>query len=132
MTVLNITQHPASPEQVEAGVIDPHGSLKTDIVGLLTFNDIPKNKDIRSRAVALADIAHKWAKETKATCAMIGGAPFLMAPLTQSLCDKGICPVFAFSKRESKEETLSDGSVVKTSVFKHAAFIKALAPEDLV
>ena len=55
---------------------------------------------------------------------MIGGALWLMAPLSFYLKSAGINPVFAFSKRESVEEVI-DGKTVKTNVFKHVGFVEA-------
>lgn len=55
---------------------------------------------------------------------MIGGAPFLMPVLDKALRNYGHRPIYAFSKRESVEKTNPDGTVVKTSVFKHAGFVE--------
>jgi hypothetical protein len=56
---------------------------------------------------------------------MIGGAPYLMAPLERSLRSVGVYPVYAFSVRESVEQTAPDGTVRKTNVFRHAGFVPA-------
>lgn len=64
--------------------------------------------------------------EEGAESAMIGGAPFLMAPLEGALRTRGVIPLYAFSVRESVEEALPDGSVRKTQVFRHAGFVPAV------
>ena len=56
---------------------------------------------------------------------MIGGAPFLMAPLESKLIEFGLDPVYAFSRRESVETVQDDGSVRKTTVFNHIDFVPA-------
>jgi hypothetical protein len=136
MKTLNLTQHPASAEQISAGVFDLKlGSeclassfgLKPEQFGYfptlsdcLTFDDIPTQGRMWSRAVLLAAAA----KASGAESAMIGGAPFFMATLELALAQRGIQPLYAFSKRESIEEALSDGSVKKTNVFRHVGFVK--------
>lgn len=118
--ILNLTQHNATPEQIAAGVIEPSSGDKAAIKELLTFTDPPCAASIRARAARLAVIASAYTDR-----AMIGGAPYLMAPLESELMDAGITPLYAFSRRESVEETQDDGSVVKRSVFKHVAFVEA-------
>lgn len=117
--IINLTQHPATPEQVEQGVKDLPEFLKDQLIAALTFNNLPTADDIKVRAAAICSIA----KETGATAAMIGGAPYLMGALEWALLRAKIQPLYAFSKRESVEEKLPDGSVKKTSVFKHAGFV---------
>jgi hypothetical protein len=60
-----------------------------------------------------------------ADAVMIGGAPYLMGPLTDALKDLGIEVCFSYSERVSVESSLPDGSVTKTSVFKHVGFVWA-------
>lgn len=55
---------------------------------------------------------------------MIGGAPFFTASLEHALKEKGIQPVYAFSKRVSTEIQQKDGSVEKVNVFKHLGFVE--------
>lgn len=66
-------------------------------------------------------------RELTATGAvMLGGAPFLMAPLERAFVEAGWRVLYAFSRRESVEEPQPDGSVRKTAVFKHIGFVEAL------
>lgn len=119
MNILNLTQHTATEDQLAAGVSEP--SDKAEVQRLLTFEALPTEGEIFSRALALAEIA----KGGGADAAMIGGAPFLMAPLEEALRTVGLSPVYAFSTRETVEDHLPDGSVRKTQVFRHSGFVPA-------
>jgi hypothetical protein len=131
--ILNLTQHIASADQINAGVIDFPPALRADIAALLTFNDCPTTDDIAERANEIANMAvenarsddHGAGAASFALSAMIGGAPWLMAPLANALRDQGIVPLFSFSKRNSIDVPQADGSVVKTAIFKHAGWLPA-------
>jgi hypothetical protein len=117
--ILNLTQYAGTEEQ---GVTDLTGGADRErLKSLLTFEAMPSRRDILFRARAIAELA----ATTEADAAMIGGAPYLMAPLEEALKLWGIMPLYAFSLRESVEETMPDGTVKKTAVFKHQGFIKA-------
>ncbi len=116
-TILNLTQHVPTREQYAQGVTN-HVDHKL-IQSLLTFVGMPTWDDVVARAEQLAALA----AETGAESAMIGGAPYLMAPLHSALAAKGIRPLYAFSERRSVETTQADGSVVKTAVFVHIGFV---------
>lgn len=120
--IINLTQHPATAEQVEAGVIDLQGQAHKTLVSKLTFNTLPDAAEIKSRAEAVA----KLAAGVQAEVAMIGGALWLMAPLAAALRQRGIKPVFAFSIRETQETPLPEGGVKKVAVFRHAGFVDAV------
>lgn len=116
MTTVNLTQHAATPDQQ---CVEPEGSEKLRIRELLTFDAVPGVKEMKMRAFELVSIALSH----KADRAMIGGAPYFMAHLEAAFRNSGIEPVYAFSQRESVDQTLPDGSVVKKTVFKHAGFV---------
>lgn len=118
--ILNLTQHPASPEQRAAGVIDPSPALKKQIQGLITFDDLPTPEFVAGRAIALAGLVESLPEEFKA--AMIGGAPFFMAPLERELLAIGCQPLYAFSRRIVEES--ADGSE-KRAFFRHEGFVPA-------
>lgn len=118
MEIINLTQHAASPEQRLAGVVEPHD--KNEVCQLLTFTEIPAPEVLVFRAEKLVAIA----TQSGADQAMIGGAPFFMSTLERLLREKGIEPVYAFSKRESVEVVNENGEVVKTNVFKHTGFVR--------
>jgi hypothetical protein len=115
--IVNLTQHQATPEQIEAGVSQ---SQSQEIRRLLTFESLPTRREIAERAEALAEIA----SATGADYAMIGGAPYLMSELEHALRDVGVTPLYAFSRRESIEEINENGETVKRTVFKHLGFVE--------
>ena len=118
MSILNLTQHGATPQQLEAGVVEP--SDKTLVCELLTFDDFPTEEKIRERAYDLAEYA-----QMEGPCkAMISGPPYLMSSLEAELIAHNIQPVYAFSGRVSVDEVQADGSVVKKTVFRHVRFIE--------
>ena len=136
--IMNLTQHTPTSEQLAAGVTcgDINDlSQPREIASLLTFDTLPTPVEVRHRAERLAEIASKtttlvdYGGETglcvneRFQFAMIGGAPYLMAPLEVALRAHGITPVYAFSVRESVDQTQPDGSVRKVTVFRHAGFV---------
>ena len=151
---LNFTQHSASKDQLEAGVIDLPESVQQVVKGLLTFHAVPSVEEIRDRAEKLAYEAnyqvwllaekqenelapYYWGEDehlapSPAQCrsefarVMIGGAPYLMGPLAAALRYHGLEPVFAFTERVSVDEVQPDGSVRKTAVFKHSGWVPAI------
>jgi hypothetical protein len=60
---------------------------------------------------------------------MLGGAPFFMEELSHAARELGLVPVFAFSRRESVEQTLEDGTVRKVAVFRHLGFVYPETPQ---
>jgi hypothetical protein len=113
--MLNLTQHKATEEQVAQGIEDlPQEQVKI-LANLLTFEEVPTAEEMRIRAKEIASLA----RQTGATAAMIGGAPFFMSSLEAALQSAGIQPRYAFSKRESVDQPQPDGSVRKVAVFKH-------------
>lgn len=126
--IINATMHVATPEQVKAGVI-----ASVDVADVINFYGIPSKEDMEISATEVAERIHaKHVEMCEPEClnpdyepcyAMIGGAPFFMAPLERALKSAGITPIYAFSKRESVEEHMPDGTVVKRNVFKHLGFV---------
>ena len=127
MRILNLTQHPATPEQVAAGIVDLTPAQRVFVSQWLTFEDVPTRRQINSRAALLAQAAANDSvgvgEVGQFDAAMIGGAPYLMGPLEEALLAQDIKPLYAFSRRESVETIAADGSVTKTNVFRHAGFV---------
>lgn len=121
MMILNLTQHPATPEQLSAGVIDLSPDDRAELARLLTFSECPDESILSARAASIARMAAGHSAGMKS--AMIGGAPYFMRPLENALRSVGIRPLYAFSVRESVERTRPDGAVEKTAVFRHAGFV---------
>lgn len=115
MKIFNLTQHPASPEQIEAGV---SGELTPDQKKDLNFSILPSRDELNFRAETFA----RYVKAKGYSAAMIGGAPFFMVPIHNALVKHNIKPLYAFSVRESIEK-VENGKTVKTSIFKHAGFV---------
>jgi len=124
MIILNLTQHPASAEQAEAGVISCKN--QKELKELLNFSEIPSKAEVSRTATMLAGLASMELKEPeKGTCsAMIGGAPYLMSALVAELKTQGITPLCSYTQRVSVEETQKDGSVVKKSIFRHEGWVQ--------
>ena len=119
--ILNLTQHPATPEQLSAGVIDLSPSDRALLASALTFNECPDESILSARAASIAQMAAGHSAGVKS--AMIGGAPYFMRPLEDALRAVGIRPLYAFSIRESVERPRPDGSVEKVATFRHAGFV---------
>lgn len=119
MSIFNLTQHAATAEQISAGVVEP--ADKPAVSKLLTFDAVPDGAELARRADALAAMA----AAVGAPAAMIGGAPYFMAPLERALRAAGVKPVYSFSTRESVEQSQPDGSVRKVAVFRHTGWVEA-------
>ena len=117
MEILNLTQHMATQEQKDAGVIEPEDKKK--VQDLLTFNDLPSKEIIENKARMLAGIAISEG----VSAVMIGGEPYLMSDLESHLKAYKITPLYAFTKRVV-EEVEKDGEVVKTSKFVFEGFVE--------
>ncbi len=117
--IINMTRHNASSEQKREGVADFPSEYREQLQKLLTFEELPSSKELLTRAHRLAQLAKEVAPGSKV---MIGGAPYLMSLLERELRDRGMEPVYAFSKRDVVEEE-KNGSVVKRTVFRHLGFV---------
>lgn len=118
LLIANCTQHSPVQEQLDQGVTNP--DCWEEIKRLSSFEDIPSCEDMKERA---SKIAHLLNKEGFKRC-LLGGAPYFMSSLECELIRNGIKPLYSFSVRESREEHLSDGSVLKINVFRHKGFIE--------
>lgn len=129
MFILNLTMHPSSVEQLSDGVVDLPPKQLAKLKELLIFKELPSVDAVQERAEKIVNLAidNQIAGEDRESpfpdAAMIGGAPYLMAPLHQELDKATIEPLYAFSVRESIEKTLPDGRVYKTNIFTHKGFV---------
>lgn len=128
--ILNLTQHPATPEQIAQGVVDLGGEDLAALKVLLNFEEIPVVAELPGRAIAVAEIAIRATNGVLTEC-MIGGAPFFMRPLEQALLMAGYRPVYAFSRRVVVERPLPDGAVEKVVVFRHEGFVRPCGENPL-
>ena len=126
--IINLTIHPATTAQIEAGVVDLPDHQYHALRALLLFEEIPTQREIAATARKIRLLAEAVVKPGSSHQVMLGGAPFLMAALEQELEDPispGGCrfaPVYAFSQRVSEEIATPDGGVRKVSVFRHLGF----------
>ena len=128
--IINLTQHPATQEQKDAGVRDIAPELQAKLRQLLTFDTLPTVQELRGRAYQLFQLFEEetlndnWeAAKQSWPSVMIGGAPYLMSHVEECFLAEGITVRFAFSQRRSVEEQQADGSVVKRTVFVHEGFV---------
>ena len=120
--MINLTQHNATPEQVKEGVIELGSFTKRLVNDLLTFEDVSEVSGIAMTQRA-DKIVSLLPNDTE--MALIGGASYFMPYLSEALRKARITPYYSFTKRVIENEFVSDGSVKKTAIFKHIAFIEA-------
>ena len=113
--ILNLTQHELTEEQKKDGIAEPGAENREQIVSLLNFCCKPDAASIRKRATVLA----RMAEEEGAEGVMLGGAPYLMPALVESMRERGLRVFFSYSPRVSIERTRPDGGVEKVSVFRY-------------
>lgn len=123
MIIINLTQHFATPEQKEAGVVDLPDKMRQRAIAAMTFDDLPTEADVVKAADELTAIAREACKAHDTHHVMIGGATYLMNSLHCILLVHDMTPLYAFSKRDSKDEEQEDGSVRKVTVFRHLGFV---------
>lgn len=126
--VWNATQHAATADQIVQGVVDLPAEARTGLAKLLTFEELPTAEQLRIRScMVVGCLLAAGAKSGDKV--MVGGAPFFMEELSHSLRESGLIPVFAFSRRESVEQVLEDGTVRKVAVFRHLGFVYPETPQ---
>lgn len=121
--ILNLTQHPSTPEQEAQGVFDMDAERRDILKDILTFSTLPETWEIKERAAQVIDLIEMVGHSCD--FAMIGGAPYLMAPLEEALREAGVAPLYAFSERISEEVQQPDGTVRKVNKFRHLGFVEA-------
>lgn len=121
--ILNLTQHPTTPEQLAAGVVDLDEPARATLSAMLTFERIPTREEIAAIAEGIANLADSYAEDAPDQQAMIGGAPWLMGALEVALLEQRIQPIYSFSVRKSFEQLQPDGSVLKVNIFRHIGFV---------
>jgi hypothetical protein len=126
--ILNATQHQATPEQLEAGIVDLKPEIRQELGKLLTFEELPTSMDLRVRSIQVTGLLLAQGAKPGDRI-MIGGAPFFMEELADTMRRAGLRPCYAFSRRESVDQHQADGSVRKTAVFRHVGLIEAHAPQ---
>ena len=146
MLMLNLTQHKATREQIEGGVVDLPAEIAGRVSVLLTFDNPPEGYEMVRRAEAIAKIVSEVREmkdfqtpgvfsgvpmKIRPRSVMIGGAPFFMSTLEAVLIEERYFPYYAFSRRESVEERTADGGVRKVATFRHVGFVVACPPDPV-
>jgi len=54
--IINLTQHVATPEQISAGVTDLPEHIRSELIALLTFEELPTIEQICARAETIASL----------------------------------------------------------------------------
>jgi hypothetical protein len=112
-------------------VHDLPGLFQTVVCQALSFASAEEASDpgiIQARIAVLCTIVDNHASGCgpRPLQVMLGGAPWIVAPLVSALNDmRGVRPVYAFSERVSVDFPQADGTVKKVAVFKHAGFVPA-------
>ena len=124
MNIINLTQHAATEDQLNAGVLDLQGDLKAALVAAITFPPVYTHEELVSRAKRVLGIC----KDSQIDCGhvMIGGMPSFMPVLQNVLQSAGYRVGYACTDRVSVDVPDGNGGVRKTSVFKHVGMYWAV------
>ena len=119
--ILNLTQHNATADQQDAGIIDMPVEFQVALKGLLTFPTQYTRDDLEYRALQIHELVRDFCGTSKEVLegVMIGGMPSFMPVLESVLISKGIKVGYACTERQSVDKEV-DGKVVKTAIFVHA------------
>ena len=131
MIIVNLTQHKASIDQIEAGVVDLPEWRREELIEALTFRALPDQEELETRADFVSELVFQSGlgsdefDDPIPFSAMIGGASFFMSHLERALKRKFVQPLHAFTERKVVEFVNPDGSITKESVFRHMGFVPA-------
>ena len=124
--ILNLTQHNATDDQINAGINDLPVDFQNTLKGLLTFPTQYTRADLEYRALQIHELIRDMCGEHFGAPpkhaldgVMIGGMPSFMPVLEATLVSKGIRVGYACTERQSIDKEI-DGKVVKTAIFVHA------------
>lgn len=113
MEIINMTGKTATPEQLEAGVIEPTEAEQAEIRRLLSFDSLPYAEDLRDRALIISRIARNY----ECGYAMIDGPAFLIPDLEYAMFEEWRVPVYPFYVRTTLSEDVSKDK------FTHTGFV---------
>ena len=119
--ILNLTQHNATADQINAGINDLPVDFQTTLKGLLTFPTQYTRDDLEYRSLQIHELVRDFCGTSKEVLdgVMIGGMPSFMPVLESVLISKGIKVGYACTERKSVDKEV-DGKIIKTAVFVHA------------
>ena len=119
--ILNLTQHNATKDQINAGIVDLPAEFKTALVGAITFPATYTKSDLERKARQVLEVVRDYhgSEVAKTASVMIGGMPSFMPVLERVLSEYGIKVGYACTERKSVDKEV-DGKIIKTAVFVHA------------
>jgi hypothetical protein len=128
VVIINLTQHEATEDQKNAGVVNIDEKYKSVLIEALNFRAVPDMAAVMFATDQLALIMQWYDPHLSGDVQfMVGGAPYLMACLTRYAPIYSM--LFACSDRVSEEQHMPDGSVRKVNVFKHIGFTPMYCPD---
>ena len=119
--ILNLTQHNATADQINAGINDLPVDFQNTLKGLLTFPTQYTRADLEYRSLQIHELVRDFCGTSKEVLegVMIGGMPSFMPVLESVLISKGIKVGYACTERKSVDKEV-DNKIIKTAVFVHA------------
>ena len=119
--ILNLTQHNATADQINAGINDIPVDFQNTLKGLLTFPTQYTRADLEYRSLQIHELVRDFCGTSKEVLegVMIGGMPSFMPVLESVLISKGIKVGYACTERKSVDKEV-DNKIIKTAVFVHA------------
>ena len=124
-TIINLTQHQPTAEQVTAGVVNLRRDLLESLGLCLNFEAQYTKEDLELSAKSIIALLFHNGSCGINQRVMVGGMPSFMPILEKTLLQAGFRVLYAKSERVSVDQPQSDGTVRKISVFKHIGFYEA-------
>jgi len=87
--IINCTQHRATSEQLAAGVVDFPEPERSELIKLLTFEELPRIDRIHERSRKICELVDSTFKDATPKVLLLGGAPFLMGTLERHIIFRG-------------------------------------------
>jgi len=91
--VLNLTEYPATNEQLAVGMFDLHPKHQEKLKQLLTFSERPPAIEVAVNVELTADLAADVAEAAGCRRVMIDGPAFMLPALERALFQRGLVPV---------------------------------------
>ena len=119
MTIINLTQHDATQDQLDAGVVNLIGEAAYKLKQAYRFNYVPSAEEKNRRVREIVQIAI----DCKAEKALLDGPAWLTSALERELAVHEISAVYSFSMYPIIMTMEGDGTLVKRQRIKHMTFI---------
>lgn len=124
-TIINLTQHQPTAEQVTAGVVNLRRDLLESLNLCLNFEASYDKTNLELSAKSIIALLFHNGSSGVGQQVMVGGMPSFMPILEKTLLQAGFRVLYAKTDRISEDQPQSDGTVRKISVFKHIGFYEA-------